>query len=502
MVKKVKFSELENLAIKEDSLGAGEVFGQALKNLPSSAFQFGKDVISPLLDPIGTAKSIAQLGAGVVQLAIPGEQANEKQAKLVGAYFANRYGGLENIKKTFAEDPVGFISDASIILTGGGTLATKVGPLTKIGEQAKKVGQAIDPLTGKITQTVVGKPLSAITGTLTGTGSEAIKEAYKAGAVGGERAKEFTQTLRGKSSLEDVVTDAKKGVKVMSEKRKSDYLRSMEGIKESQKVIDFDPIKNDIFNIRKKFEFKDTGQTKLDSNALNKLDEIEEAVNIWSKSKVFHTVEGLDALKQKIDNLMPEADTFGKTAGKSSAVVTDARTIISDKIKSISPDYAKTMSTYEEAINLEKEIRKSLSLGKNASADTSLRKLLSVMRNNTNTNFGNRLENLKKLENIGDVNLTPSLAGASLNPIMPRGLQGALFSPFAIGSGIAVSQGVNPVVLGLLGASSPRLVGEAAYLSGKALPLSPLSRQLGIAEREINPNQNTTLNVLSNIFDQ
>ena len=83
MVKKVKFSELQNLASEEDSLGAGEVFGQALKNLPSSAFQFGKDVISPLLDPIGTAKSIAQLGAGVVQLAIPGEQANEKQAKLV-----------------------------------------------------------------------------------------------------------------------------------------------------------------------------------------------------------------------------------------------------------------------------------------------------------------------------------------------------------------------------------------------------------------------------------
>ena len=60
--------------------------------------------------------------------------------------------GLENIKKTFAEDPVGFISDASIILTGGGTLATKVGPLTKIGEQAKKIDDLFNLLPPGIPQ--------------------------------------------------------------------------------------------------------------------------------------------------------------------------------------------------------------------------------------------------------------------------------------------------------------------------------------------------------------
>jgi len=33
---------------------------------------------------------------------------------------SDRYGGWENIKKTVSEDPVGFASDVSAILTGGG----------------------------------------------------------------------------------------------------------------------------------------------------------------------------------------------------------------------------------------------------------------------------------------------------------------------------------------------------------------------------------------------
>ena len=218
-------------------------------------------------------------------------------------------------------------------------------------------------------------------------------------------------------------------------------------------------------------------------DALKKLDEIEEAVNTWAKNDNFHTVEGLDALKKKIDNLMPEADTFGKTSGKGASVVNKARTAINNKIKQASPEYAKTMKAYEEAINLEKEIRQSLSLGNKASADAALRKLLSVMRNNANTNFGVRLNNLKKLEQAGDVSLTPSLAGASLSQLTPRGIQAAL-SPYGLGAVGAGFGFTSPQLLGLLAASSPRLVGEAAYYAGKTLPKAGLSRQAGVLSEQ------------------
>lgn len=495
----IKLSELqaieETITTAPETLTGKQVLGQAARNIPGSALQYGKDILSVITDPIGTAKSIGELGLGIIQLAVPGEQANEKQAKAVGQYFANRYGGLENLKRTIATDPVGFLGDASILFTGGATAAGKVGGLKEISEIAKKTGQVIDPL--YLPSKGVGASLENVLGLTTGVGKEAVQEAYKAGVAGGKPAKEFTTAMRQKGSLEDIVSEAKKGVSEMAGKRKAEYLRSMEGVKASKKEINFTPILKEVDDIRKSFEFK--GQTTLDASGLKKLQEVENAVLDWSVDPKFHTVEGLDALKKKIDNLMPEIDTFGKTSGKGAAVVSRARTLINNKIKEASPEYAKTMQAYEEAINLEKEIRRSLSLGDKSSADTALRKLLSVMRNNTNTNFGLRLENLKKLEEKGGVSLTPSLAGASLSQLTPRGIQGTLTPYGAAGLG-ATGTLPGPQLALLLGASSPRLVGESAFKLGQIqglLPPSAATRQAGvISEQAQTEDFNETLRLL------
>ena len=94
-------------------------FFQALGNIKSSAKQLGHDIITPFLHPVQTAKSLKDLGSSVINLIRPGEQGNEQLAKEVGNFFVQRYGSLDNIKKTFATDPVGMLSDVSIILTGG-----------------------------------------------------------------------------------------------------------------------------------------------------------------------------------------------------------------------------------------------------------------------------------------------------------------------------------------------------------------------------------------------
>ena len=197
---------------------------------------------------------------------------------------------------------------------------------------------------------------------------------------------------------------------------------------------------------------------------------------------------------------MPEADTFGKTSGKGAAIVTDARNIINNKIKEASPEYANTMKAYEEAMNLEKEIRTSLSLGKKSSADTALRKLLSVMRNNTNTNFGVRLENLKKLEEAGDISLRPTLAGVSLGQLQPRGIQAA-FTPYGLGAAGYGLGYLSPEFAALTAASSPRIVGEAAYLAGQTLPKTSAIRQTGVVSEQADQgNNNQTLNLLKKLL--
>ena len=77
---------------------------EAIKNTPASAVKLGRDILAPIFSPIETAKSIGAVGASVISLLRPGEQGNEELAKQVGQFYADRYGSLENIKRTFSQE--------------------------------------------------------------------------------------------------------------------------------------------------------------------------------------------------------------------------------------------------------------------------------------------------------------------------------------------------------------------------------------------------------------
>jgi hypothetical protein len=122
------------------------------------------------------------------------------------------------------------------------------------------------------------------------------------------------------------------------------------------------------------------------------------------------------------------------------------------------------MQAYSEATDLIREIEKTLSQGKNASVDTQMRKLQSVMRNNVNTNYGQRMSLVKQLEEAGGREMMPALAGQALSNYAPRGLQGASSVPTAL---LAGSLFGTPLAAASLATSSPRLMGEAAFGAGR-----------------------------------
>ena len=103
-------------------LAWSDVGSQAVRNIPSSAVQFGRDIAQPFLHPIDTAKNLAAVGHGALQKAgvMSGEE-DIPAANAIGGYFANRYGGVENFKRALAKDPVGVAGDLSALLTGGET---------------------------------------------------------------------------------------------------------------------------------------------------------------------------------------------------------------------------------------------------------------------------------------------------------------------------------------------------------------------------------------------
>lgn len=172
--------------------------GGFAKNVVKSGAGLIGGIANMALHPIDTIKNVGGLAVGAVEKLIPGMQGQEYKVDAVGKFFKDRYGGIENVKNTFYNDPVGAILDLSTVLTGGGALVTKIGTVGKMGELAKagniasKVGEVINPigLTGKaiagsvnLATKTAGNVLSKTSGLdkITGLGNTAKFVASQAG---------------------------------------------------------------------------------------------------------------------------------------------------------------------------------------------------------------------------------------------------------------------------------------------------------------------------------
>lgn len=293
-----------------------------------------------------------------------------------------------------------------------------------------------------------------VLGMATGTGGEAVRTAYQSGKAG---ATGFLDNMRGNVPMTDVLDSAKSALGQMRIDRGAQYRSGMAGVSADKTVIDFAPIDKAVAAIQTMGSYK--GQV-INKNSSGVVDEISGLVTQWKglNPAEYHTPEGLDALKQAISDVR-DTTQFGTAARKAADTAYNA---VKGEITSQAPTYAKVMKDYSEASTVLSEVERALSLGNKAAADTSMRKLQSLMRNNVNTNFGNRLELAKTLESNG-ADLLPAIAGQAMSSYTPRGLSGLAAS----GGGIAALLS-NPWMLAGLPATSPRIVGELAYGLGAA----------------------------------
>lgn len=120
-----------------------EVPSAAAKHLVPSAISAGEAIAQPFLHPIQTYENIRDLGHGVLQKA--GIMSGDEDTSKVDAVMkmvADRYGSMDKLRDTIANDPAGFVLDASTVLTGGGGLAARApGLIGKAGEAARAVGE-------------------------------------------------------------------------------------------------------------------------------------------------------------------------------------------------------------------------------------------------------------------------------------------------------------------------------------------------------------------------
>ena len=466
---------------REDSLGTGQMFAQALTNFPGSAFELGKSTFEAVTSPIETGKNIAALGSSVLgKMGVT--DADPAMANRVGEFYKNRYGGIENAKRTFADDPAGFLADAATILTGaGGALrAVPQAGVKSAGKAVQKAADVIDPFTVAAKGVKgVGKGTAAVLGFTTGTGTRAVEEAAKAGYRGGDQGEAFVSQMRGAAPIADVVESIKPAIKGLREQRSQAYKKGMAGVTSDKSVLSFNDIDAAVGKVKDRGYFE--GKSK-DPAAASAWQELKTTIDDWKSGDpaVYHTVEGIDSLKQAVGSIR-DSLPYGSPARNAANEVYSA---IRGEITRQAPSYAKVMNDYEVASDLLSEIETTLSQNPRASIDTQVRKLQSILRNNANTNYGRRAELGEMLAEQGATELFPQLAGQAMSSWTPRGLSGALSGAGAIYSTIpAIAQGVTPTGVLQLASTSPRVVGETVYAAsqavGKPAQLAKLLAQRG-----------------------
>lgn len=129
------------------SYAASEVPVEAVKNIPRSAKQFATNLYDAITSPIETASAVLDIGAGALQNVLPDPVVNfinrfnanpaaadraVKAANAVGGMYKERYGSYEGVKRTLAEDPVGFAADMSTLLAAGSTLTGRAAPAASV----------------------------------------------------------------------------------------------------------------------------------------------------------------------------------------------------------------------------------------------------------------------------------------------------------------------------------------------------------------------------------
>lgn len=300
----------------------------------------------------------------------------------------------------------------------------------------------------------LGKAGAHVLGASTGAGAEAVKAAVQAGKT---KTVDFLDNMRGNVGFDEVVTRAKQAVSNLRMARQQEYRSGMVDIANDKTVLDFAPIDAAMQKISGMGKYKGV---QINAKSADTVKELDDIVSQWKALDPgeYHTPEGLDALKRAVGDLR-DSTQFGSPARKAADELYHA---VKGEITKQAPTYSKVMGDYSKASDLISEVERSLSLGNKAAADTAVRKLQSLMRNNVQTSYGNRLDLVRALEDQGGASLIPSIAGQSMNSWMPRGMVGSLEKV-----GIPLAALSNPAAMLAAPFTSPRLMGEMLYGAGR-----------------------------------
>lgn len=430
------------------------------------------------------AKDVVGTGAEIASYAAPtgalGKGAS-LGAKAMSAAKAGALGGALGGFGQGLQEKQPLLKTVGQTVTGAALGGATGGALPILGAGASKIAEGAGDLGAEILGRTTGGGEASIREVF--NNPNAIKFARKAGKEGQE------------GLLLQAVEEARSGLDNITSSNNKEYREAMKRIKANPQDLSeaVSEIRNSIVNEAKdNFGIRFGDGKKLNNLDFNASDVVEGANSVQRAFDRFFaepikTIEDLDRVKKSLGRLAQGAPA----RSPAQALIYKMKEAVSATLKSKVPGYAEEMARFGELADLSDEITKALSLGDKASIDTTIRKLMSTMRQNNEL----RKAMLSTLGKSGNSDIMGKIAGATLAPKTPRGLQGVLTPSVGTGIGILHPQSI-PAFLFYLASTSPRLVAEAVALLGKfkgtKIPLviqQQLKNLLIQAEREAASSQ-------------
>lgn len=446
----------------------------SLSNVPSDIAQYGKGIAEAVSHPIQTAEAASKLLSPLGPALSLARGEIPAQVGLLKS-LAKSYGTPERIGMSVEEHPIRTLADISSIVGGAGA---GLGPK---GIEVMKIAGRMDPLTaaiegttkaGRVASKYIKQAASGVLGGATGKGSASFMQAGKP---------EFFRSLWGKSTGDQLVYKAQSGLKNIIVEGKGEYRAGLEKLKGVKGQVDFTPITDNLQSALDSFEvnYKAEAFNRLISNAYKgkaakslrdaDIDEVfrystvdksaipdileaTKTIKQWGENKDLLNIRQLDILKRKLGNMYSESNN-----GR--AFINNVYAGTKEAIEIGYPGYRNMMKGYSDMIDMENQIASSLGIKdpnmRQVAVDTSLRKLLSAMREDND--FRRSLIERVSKKTTGD--FEAELAGYNLRPMQPGGLFGKnLEAGFIFGSIFS-----RPSMISGILATSPRLAGTIAH---------------------------------------
>lgn len=516
----IDYREVDKAA--SENAGLLDTVAQSVRNSPESAVQMlegatalPKDIALSGLTGVrtGTVKTFTDLAAELGQ-----GQFDGPTVTAMADAMSERYGSWDALQRTLIKDPLGLAADLSIFATGGGTLVGRLpGAVGRFGEGVATVGKIMDPLSAGMGLVTEGLPSaynaakkgapgftqgfenlpSEIVAFPSGVGGQSLREATSAGFERGAqgvtpRSEAFTTAMRGEVDGDNLINTARTAVEKIREKASDAYRAGMAQFGRVPTPLSIDNVRLRMSNIKPKSydTWSDRkGPRPPDHLAWEQMNDFVEeyAAKAANDPNLLLPLE-LDQFKQDMFEIGSKIG--GQYDRKASRIASTAYNAVRQELVKHDDIYAKTMRDYETAIKQAQQIETELGLsaarGKSPNVSSATRKLqAAVGRNNANTNYGQRAEQVNILNELDpEGTIIPTLAGSNVNTFRPRGLNAAV----TLGAGIPAAY-TNPLALLAAPAFMPRVVGELAYGTGvaagygkrglDAITGSPVAKKLG-----------------------